>query len=63
MTVRITENRLIDGDPLNPESTDLIAQRGTLLVGEPVPDGWRVLSGNSIASEVWRVVFRFEVDQ
>lgn len=47
-------NTLIDGDPLSPSSTDLIAQVSTILVGDPVPEGWRVLTGNSTHSQIAR---------
>jgi hypothetical protein len=40
------QNYLVSGDPMEPCSTDLIAQRKLLKVGLAVPDGWRVLTGN-----------------
>ena len=40
-------NVLIKGDPLEPSFSDLIAQFARLNVGEPVPEGWRVLDGNT----------------
>lgn len=55
------QNTLISGDPLNPCSTDLIAQLRQLPVGQPVPEGWRVLSGNLTHSTIARVAYRFEV--
>lgn len=55
-------NRLLDGDPFAPESTDVIVQRGYLRVGKPVPEGWRVLSGNIHESTVYRVAYRYEID-
>ena len=55
-------NHLIEGDALDPSSSDLIAQTDTLRVGLPVPDGWRVLSGNNSFSQIARVVMRFEID-
>ena len=55
-------NTLIDGDPLNPCGTDLIAQVSTILVGDPVPEGWRVLTGNSTYSQIARVAHRFEIE-
>jgi hypothetical protein len=42
----MSANYLLSGDPLAPSSTDLIAQTKSLAVGERVPDGWRVLTGN-----------------
>lgn len=55
-------NYLVSGDPLAPSSGDLIAQLATLKVGEPVPEGWRVLSGNAEYSSIARVVMRYEVE-
>ena len=56
-------NSLITGDPLEPGCSDIIAQRGYIKVGEPVPDGgWRVLSGNMHDSTVARVVMRYEIE-
>lgn len=52
---------LISGNPMEPASTDIMAQFDRLAVGQPVPDGWRVLSGNSSESEIARVAYRFEV--
>lgn len=63
MTVASITNRLLDGDPLAPESTDIIVQRGYLRVGKPVPDGWRVLTGNNHESTVYRVAFRYEIEE
>jgi hypothetical protein len=53
---------LIDGDPMEPSALDKIAQFDSLEVGLRVPDGWRVLSGNSRESEVCRIVYRFELE-
>jgi hypothetical protein len=55
-------NILIRGDVLYPSSTDLIAQTKRLDVGLPVPDGWRVLSGNTNTSEIARVCYRYEAE-
>lgn len=57
------QNFLIQGDPMAPESTDLIAQRKLLKVGLPVPDGWRVLTGNNRDSVIARVAFRYEIGE
>lgn len=62
MMLTITKSALLEGDPLDPFSTDLIVQQGSLPVGEPVPRGWRVLDGNNTSSLVARVVYRYEVD-
>lgn len=53
---------LLTGDPLAPSSGDMIAQTANLPVGEAVPDGWRVLSGNERTSQIARVVLRYEVE-
>lgn len=53
---------LISGDPLEPTSGDMIAQTASLDVGKPIPDGWRVLSGNERQSLIARVVLRYEVE-
>lgn len=63
MERKTMENFLLKGDALNPQSTDIIAQFRTLAVGAPVPDGWRVLSGNERFSEIARVAFRFECEE
>lgn len=55
-------NVLIKGDPLEPSSSDVIAQFTWLKVGEPVPEGWRVLDGNTQSSEIARVVMRYEIE-
>jgi hypothetical protein len=54
----MTTNHLISGDPLSPASTDLIAQTANLPVGEPVPEGWRVLTGNERTSLIGRLAYR-----
>lgn len=51
---------LVRGDALYPACSDLIAQTRLLPVGEPCPDGWRVLSGNASHSEIGRVLLRDE---
>ncbi len=56
-------NVLISGDALEPCSTDLIAQTKSLPVGQPVPEGWRVLSGNLSDSIIARVAFRYETEE
>jgi len=55
------QNILIQGDALEPSGTDLIAQIRQLAVGQPVPHGWRVLSGNTSYSSIARVCYRYEV--
>lgn len=56
-------NYLLSGDPLEPSSTDLIAQTKSLAVGLAVPEGWRVLSGNERESTIGRVAFRYEAEE
>ena len=53
---------LVEGDALKPDSNDLLVQRTHLPVGEPVPEGWRVLTGNNEASLIARVAYRFECE-
>lgn len=60
--IRVTDNRLIEGDALNPTDSDIILQTGRLSVGESVPDGWRVMTGNNTDSLVMRAVYRFEIE-
>lgn len=55
-------NTLVTGDPLSPDPHDIIAQFDHLPVGEPLPDGWRVLSGNVHHSAIGRLVYRFECE-
>lgn len=55
-------NTLIQGDPLDPQIDDQIAQLAVLKVGDPLPEGWRVLTGNHLTSLISRVVLRCEVE-
>lgn len=57
------QNHLISGDPMEPLSADLIAQLDTLPVGQPVPEGWRVLTGNVRTSLIARVAYRDEIEE
>jgi hypothetical protein len=57
------QNYLVSGDPLEPSSTDLIAQKKLLAVGLAVPEGWRVLTGNNRDSVIARVCFRYEAEE
>jgi hypothetical protein len=57
------QNILIQGDPMKPFSGDIIAQIDTLPVGQPVPEGWRVLSGNIHDSSIARVAYRYEIEE
>ena len=42
---------------------DLIAQTKRLDVGLPVPDGWRILTGNNESSLIARVAYRDEITE
>lgn len=57
----MTQTVQITGDAIDTCSSDLFAQIDTLAVGLPVPDGWRVLTGNSRWSQIARVAMRFEI--
>lgn len=63
MSIWGIENDLVRGDPLDPKGVDLIAQIARVPVGQPVPDGWRVLTGSGRDSMIARVAFRFEVER
>jgi hypothetical protein len=54
---------LVEGNPFDPRSDDLIVAYGRLNVGEPVPAGWRVLTGNSQSSLVVVVGYRAELEE
>ena len=60
--VEYVQNTLVKGDPLDPSAFDLIVQQGQLAVGQPVPQDWRILTGNNDSSLVVRVVYRYEVE-
>jgi len=53
---------LLEGDPMDPQSTDLIVEQARLAVGRPVPEGWRVLTGNMNDSLIVRVAYRYEIE-
>lgn len=57
------QSYLVQGDPLHPASGDLIAQTTSLAVGAPIPDGWRVLTGNVHHHVIARVAMRYEVER
>ena len=59
----MTGNFLVDGDPLDPQCSDVIAEIRTLEVGKSLPIGWRVLTGNNKSSVIGRVVLRYEVEE
>lgn len=56
-------NYLVSGDSMEPCSSDLIVQTTSLPVGEPVPEGWRVLSGSTRYSQIARVVMCYEIEE
>jgi hypothetical protein len=56
-------NILLEGDPLNPCDTDLIVQDAQLDIHNPVPEGWRVLTGNLKSSLIMRVAYRYEIER
>lgn len=62
--MRTAKNTLIDGDPMDPISTDLITQQINLPMGrEPTGDGWRILTGN-VSTNLWaRVAYRYEIEE
>jgi len=60
MIMNITVNKLIEGDPLAPSDLDVIVQSASLNVGLPVPDGWRVMTGNMHTSLIMRIIYRYE---
>jgi hypothetical protein len=53
---------LIEGDPFDPSSSDLIVAQGRLNVGEAIPRGWRVLTGNPTSSAVVAIGYRHELE-
>lgn len=61
MTVKIINTILCKGDPLAPQSSDILLQEGQLDVGLPVPTGWQMLSGNHHYSFVARIAYRGDI--
>lgn len=43
-------------------SSDVIAQIETIRTGDPIPEGWRVLTGNAMFSQMARVALRYEIE-
>lgn len=55
---------LVQGDPLNPGETDLIAQTVDLPLGEaPYGLGWTILTGNALTNFWTRLVFRLDTEE
>lgn len=59
---KILKSVLAEGNPLDPQPTDVIVAFSTLNVGQPVPCGWRVLTGNSDQSQIAFVGYRYELE-
>ena len=60
--VCVIDSVILEGMALEPNSLDLIALKGRLDVGEPIPNGWRVMTGNSLHSLVVAVAYREEIE-
>lgn len=57
------QNTLIEGEPMTPDTADLIAQRIHLPIeARPPGDGWRVLSGNTRFNTWGRLAYRYEIN-
>ena len=54
---------LIEGDPMEPSSTDLIAQLNYAPAGAKIAEGWRVLTGNTERSLIGRLAYRYEIEE
>lgn len=62
--MRTAKNTLIEGDPMDPVSTDMITQRLNLDMGkQPIGDGWRILTGNNHTNLWARVAYRYEIEE
>ena len=62
--MKIVINHLVSGDPLSPQTGDVIAQIAILNVGVLVSNGWRVLTGNNNnVSKIARIVLRGEIEE
>lgn len=61
--MQIDENKLLEGDPLTPDRFDLTVQIGSLPLKHPIPDGWRVLTGNNFYSKIARVAYRYQIEE
>lgn len=58
------ENFLISGDPLETSSSDMIAQKQYLPMGEkPAGEGWRIMTGNALGNLWARVAYRYEIER
>jgi hypothetical protein len=62
-TIRVVTSTLLRGDPFETSDDDTIAQIGMIDVGEKIPFGWNILSGNEHYSEIGRVALRYEIEQ
>lgn len=64
MTVEpATINVLVEGDPMNPNEYDLIAQSTSMRDGKVPPgDGWNILAGGHAYNHWARIVYRHTID-
>jgi hypothetical protein len=61
--ISIMSSKLYSGDAMDPGSTDIIIQEGLLDVGQPVPEGWTVMTGNNTHSVVMRIAYRYQIEE
>ena len=54
---------MYDGDTMDPSSTDLIIMEGRVEVGQPIPEGWTVHTGNQFDSQVTRIAYRYQIEE
>ena len=63
MTVQGTV-KLIEGNPLDPSSSDIFAQTVVLAHGfTPAGDHWRIMGGNHLFNAWWRITDRYELQR
>lgn len=60
---RTAINHLVQGDPILLSDADVICQISVINVGEPVPEGWVVLTGNDRISKIARVMLRYQIER
>lgn len=61
--VKVNDIKLVKGDESAASDTDLFTVLGRLDVDEPLPEGWRVLTGNRHSSLVAATFYRFELEK
>lgn len=55
---------LLSGNPMDPSSTDELAQKVNLPMGvTPSGEGWRILTGNSTTNLWARIAYRYEIEE